>query len=95
MFHIPPNNSSATISLPAASTVRPMLFSSREILSSRIVGLTISVGDSYATSTCCFKSSTGLSTWITCNAGLGAVGSYIYMANTTGGFMEFYELMAF
>jgi hypothetical protein len=31
MFHIPPNNSFATISLPAASTVRTMLFSSREI----------------------------------------------------------------
>ena len=73
-----------------------MLYSSRDSEASRIVGLTISVGDSYANSTQCFKSTTGYSSWVTCNGGLGAVGSNIYLANTSSpGYIEFYELMVF
>jgi hypothetical protein len=72
-----------------------MLYSARDNLPSKGIGLTISVGDSYANSTKCLNSTTGYSTWITCNAGLGAVGSNIYMANTNTKTIEFFELMAF
>jgi hypothetical protein len=75
--------------------VRTILFSSRDIYAVNVVGLTISVGDTYANSAQCFKSDTGFSTWITCNAGLGAVGSFIYLANSIGSTIEIYELMAF
>jgi hypothetical protein len=89
-------NGFLTISLPKGSTVRTMLYSSRETSKNRIVGLTVSVGNSYANSTKCFKSTTGLSSWITCNGGFGAVGSNIYMSNTSSpGYIEFFELMAF
>jgi hypothetical protein len=76
-------NAFVTINLTSGSTVRTMLFSSRDMKASINVGLTISVGDSYGNSTKCLNSTTGYSTWITCNEGKGAVGSFIYMANTT------------
>ncbi len=87
-------NSFVMISLPKESIVRTMLFSSRERYAQRSIGHTISVGESYVNSTLCFKSTTGLSSWITCNAGLGALGSNIYIAHSNG-YIELYELMAF
>lgn len=81
LFHTT-NDAFVTISLPKGSIVRTMLYSSWENAAFRGKGLTISVGDSYANSTQCFNSTTGLSSWITCNGGLGAEGSNIYMTNT-------------
>jgi hypothetical protein len=83
-----------TISLPNRSTVRTMLYSSRDYEALRIVGLQISVGDTYASSTQCLHSFTGYSSWITCNGGLGAVGSNIYMFSSWS-YIEVFEMMAF
>lgn len=57
------------------------MLSLRDKWPSENIGLTVSVGDSKLTSTVCYTSADGLSTWSTCNSGNGISGSKLFIYN--------------
>ncbi len=81
-------NCRLTITLPATTTVRTVLFSARDRYLNIGIGLTVSVGDTFALSKSCTwttntgatstSSKTGLSAWLTCN---NLAGSKLFVTN--------------
>ncbi len=81
LFKIQATGAYLTIDLGSQKNIVTIMLSLRDILPSQNIGLTVSVGDTKLTSTVCYTSADGLSTWATCNNGNGISGSKIFIYN--------------